>query len=68
VIRKGATVTADPSPFFTSDRTAVRTVMRAGIGWAHPAAVVRITVGARPTDSLTDRLPDPGVNVTGARP
>ena len=46
VLREDATVTVDPSPFFTSDRTAVRAVMRAGLGWAHPAAVVRITVGA----------------------
>jgi HK97 family phage major capsid protein len=45
VLRQDATVDIDPSPFFTSDRTAVRGIMRVGIGWPHPAAVVRITLG-----------------------
>jgi hypothetical protein len=44
VIREDATVTIDSSPFFTSDRTAVRPLMRTGLGFPHPAAVVRITV------------------------
>lgn len=45
VIRQDATVDIDASPFFTSDRTAVRGIMRVGIGWPHPAAVVRISLG-----------------------
>ncbi len=45
VVRPDAQVSVDASPFFTSDRTAVRAVMRVGLGWPHPAAVVRITLG-----------------------
>jgi hypothetical protein len=41
VLREDATVTVDPLPFFTSDPG---TVIRARLGWAHPAAVVRITI------------------------
>jgi HK97 family phage major capsid protein len=42
VVREDADVVADGSPFFTSDRTAVRATMRVGFGFPHEAAVVRI--------------------------
>ncbi len=42
VVREDADVVADASPFFTSDRTAVRATMRVGFGFPHQAAVVRI--------------------------
>lgn len=43
VVRQDADVVADSSPFFTSDRTAVRATMRAGLGYVHEAAIVKIT-------------------------
>ena len=42
-LRQDATVEADSSPFFSSDRTAIRAVLRASFGWPHPASVVKIT-------------------------
>jgi hypothetical protein len=42
VIRKQATVESDKSVFFSSDRTATRAILRAGFGFAHPAAIVKI--------------------------
>lgn len=45
VIREDAQVEADPSPFFTSDRTAVRGKMRVGFAFPHEIAVVKITIG-----------------------
>ncbi len=42
VVREDAYAVADASPFFTSDRTAVRATMRLGFGFPHESAVVRI--------------------------
>ena len=38
------TLDVDASPFFTSDRIAVRATLRVGFGWPHPASVVKITI------------------------
>lgn len=46
VVREDAEVTSDASVFFTSDRVAVRAILRAGFGFPHPAAVVKITLAA----------------------
>jgi HK97 family phage major capsid protein len=43
VVRDDATVEADRSVFFTSDRVAVKATMRAGFGFVHPQAVVKVT-------------------------
>lgn len=43
VVREDATVEADGSPFFTSDRVAVRAVMRVGFAFPQPNAIVKIT-------------------------
>jgi HK97 family phage major capsid protein len=43
VVRQDAEVTADASVFFTSDRVAVRAIMRVGFGFPHPLALVKIT-------------------------
>ncbi|CAM2884991.1 phage capsid protein [Mycobacterium intermedium] len=43
VIREAAEVEADRSVFFTSDRVAVRAILRIGFGFPNPAAIVRIT-------------------------
>lgn len=40
--RQDATVETDRSAFFTSDRVAVRAVMRVAFAFPHPAAVVRV--------------------------
>ncbi len=42
VIRRGATVEADRSVLFTSDRTAVKATMRCAFGWAHERSIVRV--------------------------
>lgn len=42
VIRTDATVEADTSPFFTSDRVAVRAIMRVGFGFPQPNAIVKV--------------------------
>ncbi len=42
VLRADATVEADRSVFFTSDRVAVKATMRVGFGFVHPQAVVKI--------------------------
>lgn len=39
------TLDVDASPFFTSDRVAVRTTLRVAFGHPHPAAVVKISHG-----------------------
>jgi HK97 family phage major capsid protein len=44
VVRDDATVEADRSVFFTSDRVAVKATMRAGFGFVHPQSVVKVTV------------------------
>lgn len=41
-LRQGATVEPDRSVFFTSDRTAVRAVVRVSWGFTDPAAVAKI--------------------------
>ena len=45
VFRQPATVVADTSAFFSSDRTALRAVVRAAFAWPHQAAVIKIGVG-----------------------
>ena len=44
VIRRDATVRADASVFFTSDRIAVRATMRVGFGFPDPASVQQVKV------------------------
>lgn len=44
VVRDNASVEADRSVFFTSDRVAVKATMRAGFGFVHPASVVKVTL------------------------
>lgn len=46
VLRKDVDVVADTSPFFTSDRTAVRATMRLAFGFPNEPAVVRVTRAA----------------------
>ncbi|TFV78375.1 phage major capsid protein [Blastococcus sp. CT_GayMR19] len=43
VIRKDVTMETDKSVFFTSDRIAVKAVMRVGFGYPQPSALVKIT-------------------------
>jgi hypothetical protein len=43
-VREPATVEVDRSVVFTSDRAAVRAVMRAGFGFVHPQSVGRVTI------------------------
>lgn len=43
VVRDDATVEADRSVFFTSDRVAVKATMRAGFGFVHPQSIVKVT-------------------------
>ncbi|MGI8614418.1 MAG: phage major capsid protein [Nocardioidaceae bacterium] len=43
VLRDNATVEADRSVFFTSDRVAVKATMRAGFAFPHPASVVKVS-------------------------
>ncbi|AZI58387.1 phage major capsid protein [Nakamurella antarctica] len=43
VIREDATVTADSSVFFTSDRVAVRATLRVGFAFPQPLGLVKIT-------------------------
>jgi hypothetical protein len=44
VIRQDAKVETDPSPFFSSDRTAVRCVMRTSPAFPHPEAIVAVVI------------------------
>lgn len=46
VIRQRAEVTTDASVYFTSDRLAVRAIVRLGFGFPAPAAVVKISTSA----------------------
>ena len=48
VLRDDVTVEAHRSGFFTSDRVAVKATMRAGFGFVHPQAVVRVTTARAP--------------------
>lgn len=43
VVRKDTSIEVDGSAFFTSDRTAIRGVMRVGFGFTHQPALVKIT-------------------------
>ena len=42
VIRSDTTIETSKHAFFTSDRVAVRAVMRCAFGFAHPQAVVKL--------------------------
>jgi len=44
VLHNDVTLDVDTSAFFTSDRVGVRTTLRVGFGWPHPASIVRITL------------------------
>lgn len=44
VLRDDPEVVSDPSPFFSSNRTAIRAVLRVGIAFPHEAAVVRVVM------------------------
>ena len=44
VVRDDATVEADRSVYFTSDRVAVKATMRAGFGFVHQASVVKVSI------------------------
>ncbi|MBB1052462.1 phage major capsid protein [Dietzia sp. CW19] len=45
-VREDAEVVADSSAYFSSDRVGVRAKMRATFAFNHPAALVKLTVGA----------------------
>jgi HK97 family phage major capsid protein len=45
VLRNDAQVVVDSSAYFSSDRTAVRCVLRAGFGFVHAASVIKIGIG-----------------------
>lgn len=45
VVRSDAKIEADASPFFTSDRIAVKGTLRAAFGLPHPAALIKISHG-----------------------
>ncbi len=44
VVREDVETEVSVDVFFTSDRVAVKTTMRVGWGWPHPAAVVKINI------------------------
>lgn len=44
MLREDVTLDIDASAFFTSDRIAVRSTMRVGFGWPHPASVVKLVL------------------------
>lgn len=44
VLREDASVVADTSAFFTSDRTALRATMRVGFGFTMPDQIVKVTL------------------------
>ncbi len=46
VVRQGATVEADASPYFSSDRVAVRAILRVGLAYPQPEAVIKVSVTA----------------------
>lgn len=46
VLRNNAQVEIDSSPFFTSDRTAVRVTLRVGFAFPHPAALAQVRLVA----------------------
>lgn len=44
VVRQDAEIKADSSIYFTSDRVAVRGIMRVGFGFPHAAAVIKVSL------------------------
>jgi hypothetical protein len=48
VVRRDAEVALDSSPFFTSDRTAVRVTLRVGFAFPQPDAVVAVRITDAP--------------------
>lgn len=44
VVREDAQIVTDGSAFFTSDKVAIRAIMRVGFGFIHPQSVVKITI------------------------
>ncbi len=44
VVRDDATIEADRSVYFTSDRVAVKATMRCAFGFVHPQSVVKVTI------------------------
>ena len=45
VIRRGASIVADSSAYFSSDRVDIRCTLRVGFAWPHEAAVIQIGIG-----------------------
>ncbi len=45
VLRTDPEVIADRSAAFTSDRTAIRCILRVGFGFPHEQAIVRVIIG-----------------------
>lgn len=45
VMRDDPQVIADTSAFFSSDRTAIRCVLRVGFGFPHEQAIIRVAIG-----------------------
>lgn len=43
ILRSDFTLEVDGSPFFTRDSTTVRSVLRVGFGFPHPASIVKVT-------------------------
>lgn len=46
IIRKDAEVLADSSVYFSSDRVAIRGIIRAGFAFAHPGSIAKVTLPA----------------------
>lgn len=46
VTREGTTVTVSGDAYFSSDRVAIRAILRVGIGFPQPAAIAKIVLGA----------------------
>ena len=44
VLRTDPEVVSDPSPFFSSYRTAIRCILRVGFGFPHEQAIVKVTI------------------------
>ncbi len=45
VTRRGATVVADSSAYFSSDRIGIRCTLRVSFAWPHAAAVIKVGIG-----------------------
>jgi HK97 family phage major capsid protein len=46
IVRQGTTVELDGSAYFSSDRSAIRAILRVGLGWTAPLSVVKISLTA----------------------